>query len=134
MPTAPFLLGDQRLAERRRGLAHDHAVERALGIVLTRLVVEHQDDPAPYIQVSIIVVSQFGAADAITGEGQFAFDFRRRAEIEGKKSCPEWKRSVTPSRIKLQTVGWADSRRRKLERLEVRPVGADPLQAHPLEP
>ena len=43
----PLLLGGQRLAQRRRGLAHDDAVERALGIVLARLVVEDQDDPAP---------------------------------------------------------------------------------------
>ncbi len=134
MPTAPFCLGDQRLAERRRGLAHDHAVERALGIVLARLVVKHQDDLARYIQVSIIVVSQLGGDDAITGEGQLASDTRRCAEREGEKILPGVETQCHAVTVKLQMVGWADRRRPKLERLEVRPVGADRLQAHPLEP
>ena len=78
MPTAPFSWATSALRSGDRGLAHDDAVERALGILLTRLVVEDQDDPAPYIQVSIIVVSKLGAADAKAGEGQSAFALRPR--------------------------------------------------------
>ena len=36
----PFLLGGERLPKGCRGLAHDDTVERALGVVLARLVVE----------------------------------------------------------------------------------------------
>ena len=71
----PFLLGGQRLAELGRGLAHDDAVERALGVILARLVVEDQDDLVSDVQALVIVMAVFGGTDAESGESDLARRF-----------------------------------------------------------
>ena len=71
----PRFLGGQHLTPLGRGLAHDEAIEPAIGVVLARLVVEDQDDLAPDVHAPVIVMTAFGGLDAEADEGDMGQHF-----------------------------------------------------------
>ena len=59
-----FFLGGEHLLQGCSGLAHHQAIERALGVVLTRFVRQDEDDRVLDIQIVIVVVPSLRVADA----------------------------------------------------------------------
>ena len=135
MPTAPFSWAVRRLAPRCRGLARDDAVERALGVVLARLVVEDQDDLAPHVQISVIVVPGSGALMPKPTKTSRPAACRSPGGLkrQGNKLLAGVKPRL-PVSLEPQAAGRAEGRRHEVEALEVRPVGPDSLESEPLEP
>jgi hypothetical protein len=129
----PPLLGGQRLADRVGGLAGDDAVERALRIVLARLVVEDQDDLALHVQVAVVVVSEVGRRDAEAGEEELALDLARAGRAEG-----QGEESLTDRHLHRladgQMIRGTQAGRDQVEAAVERPAGLDRLEAQPLEP
>ena len=93
----PLLLGRQCLAQQGGRLAHDQAVEGALGIVFARLVSEGQDNLVTYVRVPIVVVTALRVADAEAGEGQESCRTSAQGlKGSGTKSWPARNRRMTP--------------------------------------
>ena len=129
---APAVLRRQDLSERHRGFGGDHAVERARGVALARLVVQHQRDLA-FHRIAVVVVRQAGRGDAETRKHQPARHAPAGAEAV---------RVVIVSSLQLQRdavvddlarILRAERRHRQVERQEIRALLAGGREPEALE-
>src|SRR5687767_10789472 len=130
-----FLLRGQRLAPRGGGFGRDDAFERAVGIALAWLVIEHQHDLAIEPEL-VIVVIPLRRRDAETREHYLPGDTTAGAETLRIELLPafELTRRADAARDRRDRKGvpLTERRRHQVVGVKVR-IAARRLEAGPLE-